>query len=332
MLLMACFTEPPSADPEGTTGSSGAATTSGPLTTGVTQAVTSGPGSSETSSAESTATGSTTDDMTCGDMFDCVVPPAEWEGPILLRVEDEGVMPPECPANTQEIWRGGTEPAAACNCNDCSVESPLCDIQFDWGGFGTCDMPIDTLGCSPIPATEKEQFFMTYSTEPVMGGSCASPTPSAPFFRTRAVACEPPGGSCADGGACVTGRRCIWRPGDEMCPEAYPDRLFVHEDVQGENLSCSTCDCGDAAVPCSGVELTVYASEDCSGTPFVPTKVSGPSQAQCTSYESTPTVFTNQVGSISIEVDGDDCASLKSFELAAGQFIPEGPRTVCCSG
>lgn len=240
-------------------------------------------------------------------------------------------MPPECPSGTDEVWRGGSDPTAGCNCSDCSVGSTLCTVDLQWGGNGECNTPVVSTGCTPISSDETAQFTLSFETEPTVDGSCIPPEPSPAGFRSRAVACEPPGQACPGGGTCVTGRTCVWRPGDHMCPPAFEDRVVFHDTVTGDELSCDDCECGGVVLECSGAEITVYETEDCSGpTASTPLAV-GPTRA-CSGYDGAPTVITDAIGSVFIDVDGDDCAPAEMFVPATGSFVPEGPRTVCCTG
>lgn len=266
----------------------------------------------------------------CPAPTECVpAPPPGWSGPVAVQFAEDLEPDPTCPPLTSELHHGGRNPAAACDCNDCSGENVECDVQLRWGVNGFCDSVSDWSECQPFAAPDEGQFYFGIDAEPVEGTACSAPEPSLAQFRTRAVVCEPQAGTCDDGGTCVAGPVCIWQDGEHECPGAFGQPTVLHREVVGEGLACDTCNCGAGSTFCEGATISVYDSPACSGAPLA--EPYEPAFGECTSYQDPETfVLAEDVASIDIAMNPADCSSDVDTALASGSFVESMPFTLCC--
>ncbi|MBV1859260.1 MAG: hypothetical protein KUG77_12670 [Nannocystaceae bacterium] len=343
--LAGCFTSPPgTAESQGTSGGSsssgtvfseeGVSTNVDPSTTTSDAASTSSSGlGSSSSSGEGTST--STGAQGCPGAGVCFPPsPPQWDGPVVVLMDQGEGMGPMCPPGAQEVWRAGTDPAARCDCSQCSGDIG-CDVEFGVGGNGSCSAnEAATSGCQPFSTEESGQFWMSFALQVSAGAACESPAPAEPRFRERAIGCQPNAPEPCEDGVCLLGRVCISQMGDHaVCPPGFPNRSLLQTSVTGSDLSCDTCGCGDEAsgLFCTEAIVGLYGSADCSGTPSAAPQPYSDS-AECGPYEGASFVLIEEVGSIDVQVPQADCSSDRAFEDASGDLVEAGPRTVCCSG
>ncbi len=340
LLLVGCFSDPPSGGSGGDTGSStGSPSTSS--TTNPTSADASAEGSTSTfgsSTADTfdlTTIGSTTNEPE-GCVLDesCIMPPPpSWNGPLVGRIVEDALIDPMCPPGTDEVFRAGRDPAAACDCTECSSEDVACDVNIEWGVFGSCNTTTIGTGCQPFHSEESGQLFLAVEVGGGKAAACTLPEPSQPQFRLRAVACQPPDRACEDGGTCVAGRACIWREGEHACPPAFEAREVLYDGFDAEDLSCDTCGCALDGIPCSEATLTPYGEESCDGDAVAqPLTYFSVNDPVCESYfDPGQVVLADDVFSLDIETNEVGCSSNQDVAAASGTFTTVAPLTLCCS-
>ncbi|UQA57059.1 hypothetical protein [Polyangium aurulentum] len=102
--------------------------------------------------------------------------------------------------------------------------------------------------------------------------SCAPPASSEPWNETLAFACAPDDAwpACPKDGsqvclpAAANFAACVRKAGDEACPDGWPMRHVVYDNVEVER-SCSPCSCGAPAGGNCIVEAAVTSGNACSG-------------------------------------------------------------------
>jgi|GEM_PF-2549310 len=251
-----------------------------------------------------------------------------WNGPVVGRIASLGQPDPLCPPGTDELWRGGENPVALCDCNSCSAGGLECDVVLDWGINGHCDVDaIAESGCLPFSAPENGQFTLAFEISPP-AGDCTPPIPTGPEFQRRGVACSPNGDACGEGGTCVQGPACIWQTGEHECPPAFEQRTVLYESFDAGALNCDACECGGGETLCEEATVSLYGAADCTGEPIAEPNTY--SSYACLAYDDPMvTVLTESIGSIDIDAE-PDCSSSKGAVPASGKISTANPTTLCC--
>lgn len=335
LLLVGCFSDPPGASAD-STGEGGSSSSTDPGSTSVAGSSSSSSSSDASStSGESTSTSTTQSlDTSTGRAEACpgdgvcvASPPPEWSGPVIALFAEDGQLDPVCPPTTTEVWAAGRNPAAMCQCDDCSAENVACDVTLGWGANGFCETSSEWLtGCQPFTSDELGQFYLSVELEPAEGAGCSPPEPSAAQFRTRAVACEPQGPSC-EGGTCMSGRACVWQEGDVDCPDEFSDKTLLYDGVETETASCDGCDCGENSTLCDSATVSLHGEEMCSDLPVAPPGEYG--GGACVPYDE-GFVLIQDLAGIDVQPIASDCSSSAGTIAATATFIESKARTLCC--
>lgn len=269
-LCGGCFTdsEPLTTATEGT--SNGLPTSSGTTAGGTTTMGASGSddGSMTGTSADGTTTASSTGPATtgpgiCDDGQECAPIPAGWEGPFSPELGNPG----QCDDTSIAAAYVGTTPIydADCSCNCAGQSAVRCEMDFLVGGApGSCadnDMvgdhcefilPAGPITCDTSPGgcfdTAGEQ--VSARAEQVCTPGVSNELTASWSSGFRMCNADDDVGTACDGGQCVdaVAPLCIYVQGDraDECPAAFPNRLFGHQALTPQRVSCD-CRCTDPA-------------------------------------------------------------------------------------
>ena len=334
LLVAGCFSDPPAGGSEGSTGEASTSTTSQTSSsTGLGDESSSSGSTTGFIATGSTSTGfdaSTTEAPGCsGDAMCIMPPPPSWNGPVLGRVAQPGTPQPDCPPGSEEIWRGGRDPSAACDCTACSDDGVQCDAVVGFGANGSCAGLIEGTGCQPLVTMATGQLWLSLDIIPAADAACTPPMPETPRFGQHGVLCDPLGEACEDGGTCIAGPVCVWQEGEVECPQPFSSRTVLYEAFESKGLACDTCECGADAFHCEEATISLYAEALCGGEPTANPAVYETSS--CAAYEDMNFVVIDDVVSIDIAPAPFECASSMDSTAASGEFNVIGARTLCCT-
>lgn len=284
-----------------------------------------------------------------------------WEGPVLVYDGAEIGAPP-CPDSAPIlVFEGHEEPAPppcqTCSCDDptgsCSlpttwtVRSEACNgggvnTNFDpptnWGGSCTANtsiLPGKTCGGGPcvrsieVSAPVLEQQPCT----PHAIVEAFDPPPRLraenPFDAFGRACTRMPWPSCDDPtSVCTAGApgfgACVYRSGDEPCPEGWPVRHLFYGEVKDERY-CTECACSAPAGGDCSVYVAVYTDTNCA-TAIGSTTVKASEPAKCVDLPS----GAGLAGKTAAQVSYAPGKCMPEGGEVAGELLLLDARTFCC--
>lgn len=217
----------------------------------------SGSGSSASDSGSASGSGSSGPECTDGVGLSRV--PLGWDGWFWVAIGSAGAPPPECPEGTAaELRFIGTVPedpkcACACEASTCAATystGPSCDLLQMHG-----ELP----ACAATPDMPSAIDLQTHVDAPQCQAA-ATPLPGPDAVPVSLCRSSVQDGSCVGVPAGVMGP-CM--EGDLGCPEGFSEIAAAAVAVE-----CDECDPCDTDMFCNALGFEVFASDDCSGTPF----------------------------------------------------------------
>jgi hypothetical protein len=262
-----------------------------------------------------------------------------------------GAAPPLCagdyPVEALEAFAGLDAPPAEC-------EACLCDDAEDVECLPPKVQLYDNSNCSGAPDLEFElephdvcKVFgdfgsgsVSAESDPVLmnpgTGSCAASGGDVTLpewgWDAQVRACSSGGnaGSCG-AGTCVpnpvgefAGGLCVYREGDRECPnDAYPNRTLVYLSAEDQR-GCSACGCGDPQdVACEAL-IELHYNNSCSN---LRDQIDNPG-SECVVMPNSG--YAPRSGKMVVYgTSGGDCPPTGGE--AAGEVVPQGATTVCCT-
>ncbi|MEP7126557.1 MAG: hypothetical protein ABJE95_36840 [Byssovorax sp.] len=279
-------------------------------------------------------------DSDCGGGFTCVsnAPPA-WNGPVALYDGVPGMKPAACPGeHPLKSYEGNhdlNDTPAICSACACSAPNVACNVkqlEFDTAGcnqqkgFATQPAPGQ---CGPISPPGGVTSYTAIAPDAFSAGGCAASGGTAtlppPDWGGAGLACAGGGlgGGCGNKAACaaVSGAPfeaglCVYRSGDQPCPNGFGDKhLFVNSVI--DTRGCGLCACGGASATCAA-KTKVFSDGAC-GVPVAEV----PNDGSC----------VDAAGGASIKVDVTKSGSCPASGGAPQGSLKEGSSmtTVCCA-
>lgn len=229
------------------------------------------------------------DDEDCGEGYACVsLPPDGWSGPAALYIGPSDA-PPSCPEDFPSAVYNGyldllDEPAqcSACACDPASVKATCSPQEIALYVGKQCSgsvksNPQSGIGCTIVFNAGSPSSYAANPPGVTFSGACepsgGEPMVAPPAWATVALACEREGfGKGCGAQVCAPKGRlpfqaplCVWREGDQMCPEAYSVKQQVLTDEPGDVVDargCSPCACGKPTGTCSAA-TTLFQDQNC---------------------------------------------------------------------
>lgn len=261
--------------------------------------------------------------------------PAGWTGPVTHVL---GSSTPECPAEypvlEADLNADLTVPSSTCSC---SCGSPLvtCPTVAHVGYSPVC--PKDPQGANTLMNGECVQTGTTWGFQQSKpSASCGKPVlvediPMA-GFTNKARICGGDGagaGECSGTGQCAPKpagefeKVCVYKSGEEACPDGYPAQVLLHKGFS-DTRACQACSCTPQGAQCAG-SITAYQTTTCTGasmaaivkdTTSIDNPLCVPNNWVSVKYNST------SVNPGTCEVSGGGLA---------GDVLPTDATTVCCA-
>lgn len=272
--------------------------------------------------------------------------PAGWYGPLAIHEGSGTTAPPSCsgdyPVTMYDGFAGPQASPAVCSCSCSAPSGATCSkpkVSFYSNsscsadcGAGAPQLQLPTCGRpSTLTCDAKEIHSFSVSPSVPSGGAC-SPVATEQLPRTawatavRLCGRSAPGETCEGGGTCsgstfppfAATNRCMLKTGSWACPSGFPVRRSFYTGGT-DTRACSSCSCGSPnGVACSA-SVSTYDASSCGGaaiTRSAPTSCAAvPSVQRLTVTEPAPY--------------GGSCAA--SGGAPIGDFVPDGPSTVCCT-
>lgn len=307
---------------------------------------TDGSGTDTDTASESSSSTTGEDDVCPTDTHRCVVDvPEGWEGPAAVLAGEADARRPACDAAYPDVGTMGFEgldaPEAACQCDCGEADGAECDtsttLRF-WGSSAECSEGASTQFdvfagvCTNLPTLFPSDSFWQIDVVTASGGSC-DPVDGELLpeygWDAQVVAC---GGAelldqgCANGRTCAPrpasddAALCIWRLGEQECPEGWdePRTLFTSvNDARG----CAPCTCSDPVGVCDEARLTMTGNTNCA----VPIANQFDVDGDC--HEGSGVVVRSTV--MSTGVPNAFCTP--SEPMPVGEAIGADPITLCCA-
>jgi len=279
------------------------------------------------------------DDSDCSSMRCSPAAPSGWQGPVVLG---EGADAACSGSFDQVAFQGGTEAsAAAVSCSKCSCSGAACSefVDFVTSQETQCGGPSCTTSfnqsCGEISPACLQILSSAYlwTRLPSQSGCKANeqkPTLEAATWKTAVKACAPAAvyaGGCPSDQVCMPSASsadadkglCIWREGDESCPDGkYSARRLLYRELS-DTRGCSACSC---KAPGCDYRWRVFNADDQScASPVLELK----SEGQCVQVN--PSAGKLRVGAA---LSGGGNCEPEGGE-AHGEVTANKPVTVCCT-
>jgi hypothetical protein len=321
-------------------------TTVGTTLTTTTLSTSSDPDTSTSGDPDTSTSGAdtTTGGPTCPETHTCIAVPDEWTGPVLLRESEDPKAKVECPKTyPDDAVAGGADleaDAAECGCSCGDAAGSTCALSttlHHWGTDPTCSVgtPAESFNvfttiCNPLGEVIPSDSY--FQVEPVLveGGACA---PEAtldvppPIFGRTGTTC---GGAemlegCEDSEVCAPRAEdeslCIWREGDEDCPEGFEGRRELYHQSLDDQRGCNECTCGEPVGLCDNASITMFVN-------VCNPPVSGNIVASGECYPGSTLQGTQ---SVIFDVGDPNAFCVAGAAVPTGEATPIEPITVCCA-
>lgn len=309
-------------------------------------------GGPETTSNAGTADGGTDDGPgatgddgpLCPGTRECVPQaPEGWSGPGAMTEALSHEPRPECPANFPEPLveanSGLPTAPAACECDCMPSENAECATEAQLTAYSSADcagsatvINVQANACLGAGNIAGGSSYRLPEID-VVSGTCAPidivDTPAA-VFDSAVTIC---GGAQLDPNGCGNtelcapkpsngAQVCIWREGEDECPESYPNGTMLYRDLE-DTRGCEPCSCGTAQGSCEDAHVRI--SQRLTSNLCAALLMEVPADGSCT-------------GTLAAEPDGallglgTPTASCPPSEgVATGEVAGVDPITVCCA-
>jgi hypothetical protein len=232
----------------------------------------------------------------------CVpLPPADWQGPVLLSLSPEGserACPPQAPVIGYQGHEGLNVPPTSCGMCSCSASSGTCAppvtltasskscnapgaLTSAFNGPAAWDGSCTAHDCiSQDPACSHGLSVQSFTAAPLAiteqgcTPSLVGPqAPSTPSWTTAVLACRgmvtsgllcsDPGQTCVPAAMPPAFSMCLYQPADVSCPDTYPDKHLVYTGFDDQR-TCSPCACSAPVGSYCTASLSVFKDGACS--------------------------------------------------------------------
>ena len=279
------------------------------------------------------------DDADCSNMRCSPAAPSGWQGPVMLGEGAEAA----CAGNFDQVaFQGGTEPSGApASCSKCTCSGSSCSEFVDFvtsdavqcGGTSCATSFNQSCGeISPACLQGSSSAFLKTQLPSQTGckASAQEPKLDAATWKSAVKACSPAAvynGGCPSNQVCMPSasgadadeRLCIWREGDERCPDGkYSGRRVLYRELS-DSRGCSACSC---KAPACDYRWRVFNADDQScANPVLELK----SEGLCVQVN--PNGGKLRVGAA---LSGGGSCEPAGGE-ADGEVTADAPVTVCCA-
>lgn len=274
--------------------------------------------------------------------------PEGWSGPALRADQDMGEETPACPSGYDDAgvfsWDINAEGACDCECGTavslaCRPARVTGKYTNDPAGWAPCtglctsceSVEINPNTCRSIGSLNAYPRLEVRLGN-VVNGNCSDGSITSDFsasFQQQVSLCSAPSESlltgceesevCAPKNANSFRNQCIYKAGEQLCPESiFSERLVVFEDIQDER-SCSACSCTpDLSQKCGSSLLMSVLDQTCSSATPEPLAgcVDGNRGGATVYYDVDPS--THQ-------------CKLATPPAVVGEAVATGALTICCA-
>lgn len=279
----------------------------------------------------------------CDDV--CAIPPARWEGPVLLARAQDG--PAACDDGTYALaqvtgYAGVQAAPASCACS-CEVAAEIVcddDVTLEVGAISCTPGQTQAIelsaGCSDIADLNAGSH---YAIEVGYGGGACAVDEShgvlPPTYGEQFALCSTSAeaaGTCDGDSSCLPAPAaaaplCWWAPGDLACPTGWDaTRDVIYTEPVLDTRDCTSCVCDAPSGSCDhpGVVL-VAANDGCNLAQVSPPPISV-ATGECVVADAQ----VQSVYAVAQATPHTECGVASEAE-PMGEVSPQGPITVCCA-
>jgi hypothetical protein len=258
--------------------------------------------------------------------------PDDWFGPVVVHMGDPDEDPPECgeayPNAGLTLLSGYADPGPAqCDCA-CNLDVASSCVSYVYDYDASCSTFENfyqlNMDCQAAEVDGGAWFYMYAQGTPTCHGEVTETIPD-PIWDAKVMTCRDAelGAEC-DAGVCTPmapegfeSGVCIYREGQQECPEGDYSVAYQHHSGVEDDRDCSYCACGSGSGTCDG-SLDVYGSADCTGA------------AQAAALN----VCTQGISgghSVSINFTGMGSCPIAMPSMPEGTITATGEFTFCCT-